>query len=144
MDNTVLEIIGRGTSEWLNESIFKHKKIKIYGEVENLDYYYINADAVVIPIFIGGGMKTKTAEALMYGKHIFATQEAFEGYDIDYNKVGALCNTAEEFINKINLFSKSNYRKYNSYSREIFLKNYDEKINRKKFKNFIDERRTDK
>lgn len=144
LDNTVLEIIGRGTSEWLNESIFKHKKIKIYGEVENLDYYYINADAVVIPIFIGGGMKTKTAEALMYGKHIFATQEAFEGYDIDYNKVGALCNTAEEFINKINLFSKSNYRKYNSYSREIFLKNYDEKINRKKFKNFIDERRTDK
>lgn len=144
LDNIVLEIVGRGTSNWLNEAIFKNQNIKIYGEVEDLDYYYLNADAVVIPIFIGGGMKTKTAEALMYGKYIFATQEAFEGYDIDYNKVGALCNTAEEFINKIKNFSESDCKKFNLFSRGIFLKNYDEKINSKKFMNFINRRSLDK
>ena len=137
LDNIVLEIIGRGTKNWASETIFKNQKIKVYGEVEDLDSYYLNADAVVIPIFVGGGMKTKTAEALMYGKYIFATQEAFEGYDIDYNKVGALCNSANDFIKAITIFSKSNSTKFNYCSREYFLEYYDEKINNKKFKNFM-------
>jgi hypothetical protein len=36
-------------------------------------------------------MKVKTCESLMFGKNIFATTEAFEGYELDYDKVGALC-----------------------------------------------------
>jgi len=35
---------------------------------------------VILPIISGSGMKTKTAEALMYGKSIIGIKEAFEGY----------------------------------------------------------------
>ncbi len=39
-------------------------------------------DYIISPIFVGGGMKVKTCEALMYGKNIIGTSESFEGYDI--------------------------------------------------------------
>lgn len=42
-------------------------------------------------------MKTKTAEALMYGKTIIGTKEAFEGYVLD-EKAMKLCSNAQEFI----------------------------------------------
>ena len=137
LDNTILEIIGRGTSRWKNESIFNNSKVWIYGEVEDLDYYYLNADAVIIPIFTGGGMKTKTAEALLYGKYIFATKEAFEGYHVKFDKVGGMCNNSVDFIHQLNDFRNSGLTKYNNYSREIFLKYYDEKTNSMKFQNFL-------
>lgn len=52
--------------------------------------YIYNADFLIAPIFEGSGMKLKTAEALMYGKTVFGTTEAFEGYDVDYEQVGGL------------------------------------------------------
>lgn len=46
-------------------------------------------------------MKIKTCEGLMFGKNILGTSKAFEGYDLNYCKVGAVCNTKEEFIESI-------------------------------------------
>ena len=47
---------------------------------------------MLFPIFEGSGMKLKTCEALMFGKNIIGTPEAFAGYDIDdYTNVGACC-----------------------------------------------------
>ena len=41
------------------------------------------AALVIAPIFDGSGMKTKVAEALMHGKHVVGTPEAFSGYAAD-------------------------------------------------------------
>ncbi len=38
-------------------------------------------DIAVVPIFYGGGMMTKVAEALMYGKNILATSRTLNGYN---------------------------------------------------------------
>ena len=57
-------------------------------------------------------MKTKTVEALSYGKAIIGTDEAFVGIDADFNKIGAKCNTADEFIKAINNFSGSIFNEY--------------------------------
>ena len=53
---------------------------------------------VIAPIFDGSGMKTKVAEALMYGKRIIGTREAFSGYEDIAEEVGWVCNTKEEFV----------------------------------------------
>lgn len=88
-------------------------------------------------------MKVKTGEALMYGKSIFGTIEAFQGYEIDYEKIGGVCNTAEEFIEKINNYIrywKNNGRpKMNNYANEIFIKKYSYNFSIKKFKKLFDE-----
>ena len=130
-----LYIVGKGTEAWKWE--YKDfENIKIMGSVNDLKKYYRLADIVILPIFLGSGMKTKTAEALMYGKNILGTKEAFEGYDIDFDKVGGECNTKEEFIENIEKILKEK-RKYNAYSRNIFLEKYSNDVWVKNIKNFL-------
>lgn len=99
--------------------------IKVIGTVDKTEDWYYKIPIVISPIFSGSGMKTKTAEALMFGKYIFGTTEAFEGYELEYDKVGGLCNNKEEFIKKIkNQNKKILTESFNNYSREEYLKKY--------------------
>ena len=66
--------------EELREDLTRNN-VTVVGSVENLDEWYNKADLVVGPIFKGEGMKTKTCEALMYGKRYLGTDEALEGYE---------------------------------------------------------------
>lgn len=135
--NKTLVIIGKDFE--LKKLELERKNVKVIGTVKNVDEYYINATCVVMPIFNGAGMKVKTAEALMYGKLIYGTTEAFEGYEIEYEKVGGLCNTKEEFIKKL---KDSNNRKFNEYSRKIFLEKYSFGCSEKIMKKFIDKEKS--
>lgn len=112
--------------------------MKIIGTVECLSTFYNNSTAVIEPIFYGGGMKTKTAEALMYGKVIFGTNEAFEGYDVSYGDYAYMCNTSEEFIDKINSWlGKYDGAVFNNNARSLYLEKYDYKNNIDKFKTLL-------
>jgi hypothetical protein len=108
--NIELKIIGNNMN---NANLPKSNKLEIIGYVENLDEIMQNADFMIFPIFKGSGMKVKTCEALMHGKNIIGTRESFQGYDVDFEKVGANCETAEEFITAINEFPKKFISKFN-------------------------------
>lgn len=119
----MLQIVGNGMEE-----IFKSSyNIGVHGFVKDLADFYYRADIVVLPIFSGGGMKTKTAEALMYGCPIVGTREAFEGYELDYDKIGGMANSKEEMIRCINELCTNEYllSSAKSYARTIFLEKYD-------------------
>ena len=88
-------IVGRGL-EALGPALGDAANIRLVGEVDALGPYYRHAKAVVAPIFDGSGMKTKVAEALMHGKHVIGTREAFTGYD-EFG-VGQRCDTRAAFI----------------------------------------------
>lgn len=131
-----LNVVGKGTEEWKDK--FSHvKNLNIVGSVKCLDKYYYESDIVILPIFLGSGMKTKTAEALMYGKYIYGTSESFEGYELDYDKVGGLCNTKDEFILKINNHFIIHHNKYNEYSRHVFNEGYNTQKYIEKTKMFL-------
>lgn len=124
VENVKLTIVGNGINE---ELVTNNKNITIYGRVESLDLFYKKAQMVILPIFIGSGMKTKTAEALMYGKPILATAESLEGYNIkDINLIGARCDSDQEFIKQINYFNKNKIELLDKgiNSRKLFLENY--------------------
>lgn len=130
--NCKIMVIGKGFEE--DADYFKRfPNIELVGTVDSVDEYYYKVDFIVSPIFDGSGMKTKTAEALMFGKTIFATSEAFEGYNIDYNKVGALCNNADEFINVINTFD-TNTGRFNTHSRKAYETKYSQTVFAEKLK----------
>ncbi|MBQ3608555.1 MAG: glycosyltransferase [Bacteroidaceae bacterium] len=93
--NCQLIIVGNGMDKKISST---NKNIKIIGYVDDLSIYYYKCNVVISPIFSGGGMKTKTAEALMYGCPIIGTNEAFEGYDIDIKSIGACCNDATSMV----------------------------------------------
>ena len=118
-----LYIVGQGMEILAQEPLYQTCNIHIIGEVEDLAPWYYHADLVVEPIFEGDGMKTKTVEAMMFGKTILGSDEAFCGYEgmNDY-----LCNTADEFVNRINGYVRSGSEKFNPASREAYLSRYSE------------------
>lgn len=128
-----LKIIGKNMD--LHKSEFYHEKVEVHGYVEDLAHYYYNSSLVVAPIFVGGGMKTKTAEALMYGKTIVGTHEAFQGYVKESNSM-IECNDADSFIKAL---EKINYGPFNSASRKNFENNYSNNIQFSKFKEIFSE-----
>ncbi len=133
--NIKLLVIGSGMDKYSQKYI--DKNVEFIGFVEDIDKYYYSCEAIVLPIVSGSGMKTKTCECLMYGKYIFGTTEAFEGYNLNFEKVGALCNTSEEFINSLKIIFNNNFDKNNTYSRDVFLKNYETKTILAKLKKFL-------
>lgn len=126
-------IVGKGMSK-LREGNSIPNEIEIYSNVPEIEPFLEEADFMIFPIFKGSGMKVKTCESLMYGKNILASTEAFEGYELDYDKVGGLCNTADEYIAKINHYSQAPIPRFNRYARQIFLEKYSEDVVLEKFK----------
>lgn len=126
-----LIIVGKGF-EIKKKELEEIGNIEVAGTVENLSEYYLSADAIIAPIFKGAGMKVKIAEAYMFGKYIFGTDEAFEGYILTNST--SVCNTKKEFIDSLNSFFTCKTRSKNSLeNRVIFQENYSSEISTKKF-----------
>lgn len=119
-----LYVVGQGMEVLRSQALYNQKNISIIGEVEDLSPWYNYADLVVEPIFDGDGMKTKTVEAMMFGKTILGTDEAFCGYE---GLEDCLCNTAEEFIEKIEKYFESGTPSVNKTIRTIYEEKYSEK-----------------
>ena len=134
--NISVKIVGKGMNK-LREHYNIPDNIEVISDVPDLKPYFEEADLMILPIFKGSGMKVKTCESLMYGKNILATDEAFMGYDIDYDMVGGKCNTGEEFIAKIKEFESNPRPRFNTYSRQIFLEKYTEEAVENKFRKIL-------
>ena len=89
--------VGHGL-ERMKERLEKSGTIKVVGSVHNIAGWYRRAYVVVAPIFDGSGMKTKVAEALMFGKRVIGTHEAFSGYEDALPAAGEICCTADAFV----------------------------------------------
>ena len=98
-------VVGRGLAAMKSELDIPGK-LEVIGEVDDLADWYRRSHFVIAPIFDGSGMKTKVAEALMYGKKVVGTHEAFSGYEGIANKAGWICATSEEFAAAIAIASK--------------------------------------
>ncbi len=128
-------IAGKGYENY--KDIFETGNVSDIGFVPNVEELYKNARVVAIPIFHGSGMKIKTVEALMYSKYVFATDEAWEGFCINTENVGGRCNTAKEFIEKINDFIAKECLSANLESRKIYLKKYSPEAVTQEYKRVI-------
>ena len=93
-------IVGRGFEAYRAE-LEREGKVQVIGAVDYLADWYRDAHFVIAPIFDGSGMKTKVAEALMFGKKVVGTPEAFSGYEGIAKKAGWVCTTANDFVTAI-------------------------------------------
>ena len=114
-------IVGSGMIK-LQNMFHDINNLEIFSNVQDLTPYYELADFMVMPIFSGSGMKVKTAEALMYGKYIIGTKEAFMGYDIS-ETIGICCDSVHSFVEAIAKYDTSRSA-FNNNSRELYLKHY--------------------
>lgn len=118
-----LRIVGKNFEKKREE--LTRENVEVIGTVDDLSDYYYSDAPMIMPIFYGDGMKVKTAESLMYGRVIFAADEALEGYEVEGVKGIARCNTKEEFVNQIKaFFEQKNDVCYSSETRQLFLDKY--------------------
>lgn len=96
--------VGNGLERLIIDySLTDIKNVHILGRVssEELDTFYKDSDIFVAPIYSGGGMKTKVAEAMMFGLPVIGTNEAFCGYDIDISSIGYCVNSSIDYLHAI-------------------------------------------
>ena len=133
-----LNIVGKGF-ETKKKEYEKYRNVNVIGSVPQLDNYYYRHSAVVLPIKYGAGMKVKTAEAMMYGRRIFATDEALEGYDVGNISGITRCNKANEFADAINhYFDQEDLKSYEPEVRRCFKENFETSCLTNKFNDFMD------
>lgn len=116
-------IVGKGL-EALRRHGEPNPKVEVIGGVQNLAEWYLDAHLVIAPIFDGSGMKTKVAEALMFGKKVVGAREAFSGYEDVAEKVGWICATADDFIETINRLEHMALPRFDREVRALFERRY--------------------
>lgn len=116
-------IVGRGFED-LKHELERDGKVEVVGAVDSLADWYRNAHFVIAPIFDGSGMKTKVAEALMFGKKIIGTPEAFSGYEDVVDRAGHICTSADDFVSAINIEKGTFLRAFDPVLRAIYEETY--------------------
>lgn len=117
-----LTVVGRGFEAYADE--LGSDKLRVVGSVSSTAEWYRDADCVVSPVFWGGGIKVKTAEAFMHGKIVVGSDEAFVGYD--RSAAGAmLANTEREYLACLNSIIGAKERadvRFSAPARNYFLR----------------------
>ncbi len=140
--NIQVDVVGRGLEELRSE--YSDLRINVIGGVESLNPYYENADIVIAPLFDGGGMKSKTVEALSFGKIFVGTEESLFGFweemDSDIRgKTCYQCNTQEEWIQTINNLANDDIHKFNEDVFELFKAKFSYDVIRDQLKAIMEE-----
>ena len=140
--NIQVDVVGRGLEELRSE--YSDPRINVIGGVESLNPYYENADIVIAPLFDGGGMKSKTVEALSFGKIFVGTEESLFGFweemDSDIRgKACYQCNTPEEWIQTINNLANDEIHKFNEAVFELFKAKFSYDVIKDKLKAIMEE-----
>lgn len=120
-------VIAGNNMEKLQEKRKFPDQVTIKGFVPDLKSLYSNADVVISPLFEGGGMKVKMAEAMGYGKIIIGSDESYQGYRENipeeyWEKFFYRANNAQEFIESIICINlrRNNLQRYYREIREIY------------------------
>ena len=116
-------IVGWGFEE-LKDELELDGKVEVIGAVDSLAQWYQGAHFVIAPIFDGSGMKTKVAEALMFGKKIVGTSEAFSGYEGVADLAGWECATADDFVAAIECAQDQSLKSFYPELRALYEEKY--------------------
>jgi glycosyltransferase involved in cell wall biosynthesis len=116
-------VVGKGLERYKQE-LELVENVEVVGAVDSLADWYLNAHFVIAPIFDGSGMKTKVAEALMYGKKVIGTPEAFSGYEADVDKIGKVCKSEADFVKAIELIDDMVAANFDKDLRAIYENKY--------------------
>lgn len=130
-------IVGRGFED-LRQELERDGKVEVIGAVDHLADWYRDAHFVIAPIFDGSGMKTKVAEALMYGKKIVGTPEAFSGYEDVAAQAGWLCATADDFVAAISSAQREVALWFDPSLRRLYEEKYSLPAARARFAEILD------
>jgi polysaccharide biosynthesis protein PslH len=92
-----LTIVGRNPSSALSDAASKLSGVEITGRVTDVRPYLAEAEAVIVPLRVGGGTRIKIPEAMAMGKPVVSTHIGAEGLPFDHNREILLEDEPEKF-----------------------------------------------
>lgn len=116
-----LKIVGKNFETKRTELVSDN--VEVIGTVDDLSPYYYGNNVMIMPIPYGDGIKIKTAEAIMFGKVILASDEALEGYDVNDVKGIYRCNAADDYIKVIRQLLDNKSLTFSTDVRQYFFNN---------------------
>jgi len=124
-ENISFNIIGDWPVKIIKEIEAKHKRVKFLGHVEDLGTV-LPGTIMIVPIFIGSGIRMKILDAINYGCPIITTTIGIEGLEFEHNKACFITDAAVEFAQYIfALYENEALRnELIKKSREIYYKRY--------------------
>lgn len=133
-----LHVVGKNMEKY--KKFFHRKGVVLISNAsdDELKKEYQNASYIISPIFSGGGMKVKVAEALMYGKTVLGTSVSFEGYELTDDMWKA--DNLQQFIaftKEMNDAFLNGKPIFSAVNRKNYEKNHSIKINKEKMKKLI-------
>lgn len=128
-------VVGKGFEALRGE--LEGPRIQVVGAVDDLAHWYGGARVVIAPIFDGSGMKTKVAEALMHGRKIIGTPEAFSGYEDVASQAGWVCRDEADFVTAFLELDRANEQP--ELLRSLYEQHYSFEAARRRLANIIGE-----
>ena len=86
----------------------KNKIISFYSDVPDMRRFLAIADAVIVPLSLGGGTRLKILESFAAGVPVISTAKGAEGIDCDDGcHFLAARRSADDFINKVTMLAEN-------------------------------------
>ena len=96
-----MRVIGRRAPDWLVGRMNACGPVRHLSDESCLQPHYAQAQAVVVPVFYGGGTKFKTIEALAYARPVITTSEGARGLGLVHRTHCFVANTPEQFAQAV-------------------------------------------
>ncbi len=90
-----LQLVGAGPSTALRALAASASAVEVTGQVDDLEPYYQRAGVFAAPVHVGGGLKFKVPQAMLFGLPVVATSVAAEGI-VDRAPSGTFWGTADD------------------------------------------------
>lgn len=138
LNNVEFQVIGINATEKIKKLEDENSNIKILGFLEDPYQVIKNADLMVAPIRIGGGIQNKILEGMALGKTVITFEERIKPMvNIkNYEEIIGVKNT-EEFIEIINKLTEKNLKEIGIKAQEFIKNNYTWKIIEENLKKII-------
>lgn len=95
-DAAVLRVVGRKAPAWMAERA-QRGEMELHADVPDVQPYYLQADAVLVPIRSGSGTRIKILEAFALGRAVVSTTTGMEGIAARDGEELLIADTAQAF-----------------------------------------------
>lgn len=95
--DATLTIVGRNPTPPVRALAERHPRIRVTGTVDDVRPFLAGAEAMIVPLRVGGGTRIKIFEAMATGIPVVSTRIGAEGLPLCHDRDILLADTPEEF-----------------------------------------------
>ena len=106
-ENIKLYLVGSSPSPQMLD--FQSKKVIVTGFVKDLDHYHKISDIVIVPLFLGAGVKYKVLHSFYFKLPVVSTTVGAEG--IKKEAFAAITNNSLEFTQEVEMLIKDKQKR---------------------------------